>query len=85
MSRIDMPAVYRAFATVLPALLGQGLIYLCIVGDISVATAVLSIVAMGAVVLGVASLARARQEQRLVMKNAPPAYLRQRLRHATGR
>lgn len=76
-----MPAVYRAFAIVLPVLLGQGLIYLCIMGDISVAAAVSFIVAIGAITFTAGALARMHEEQRLVRHNAPPAYLRVRRAH----
>lgn len=85
MSRIHMPAVYRAFAILLPALLGQGLIYLCIMEEISVVAAVAFIVAIGAIALTAATLARLHEEQRLVGSNLPPAYLRVRAQHATRR
>lgn len=77
---MSMSALYRGFAAILPALLGQGLIYLCIMGRISAAAALLAIVFMGALVLGVAAAARAAGERRLVSHRAPPAFLLRRMR-----
>jgi hypothetical protein len=74
------PSVYRACATLLAALLGQGLIYLCIVDRMHVGTAIALIVALAAVVIAAAALARSAVEARLVRDNAPPEYLYRRLR-----
>lgn len=65
-------AVYRGFATLLPALLGQGLIYLCISGQLGIIAAVGAIVTIGAVTLAAAALFRSETEARLVRSNAPP-------------
>ena len=69
-----MPAaVYRAFATILPALLGQGLIYLCVTDRMNVITALGAILAIATVTLTAAAVSRSESEQRLVRRNAPPA------------
>jgi hypothetical protein len=70
------PGVYRAFAAILPALLAQGLIYLCVVDRIAVGTAVLCVAALAAVVVATAALARSAAEERLVREHAPPEHLR---------
>lgn len=66
------PAIYRAFATILPALLGQGLIYLCIVGRIDFVTAFGAILGIGTVALSAAAIFRSETHARLVRLNAPP-------------
>lgn len=73
-----MAAVYRALATILPALLGQGLIYLCIVGRIDLVTAVGAILAIGTVSLSAAAIFRSEAEARLVRHNAAPVMFRRR-------
>lgn len=85
MRRPEMPAVYRAFAILLPALLGQGLIYLCITEQIGIAAAMAFLIAIGAIALTAATLARMHEERRLVGHNLPPAYLRVRRQHFPGR
>lgn len=74
------PAISRAFATILPALLGQGLIYLCITGRIDMVTAVGAIVAIGAVSLSAAALFKSESQRRLVRQNAPPPMYLRRMR-----
>ncbi len=73
------PAIYRGIVSILPPLLGQGLIYLCIMGRIDLLTAVGAIVAIGAVALSAAALARSESERRLVRMNAPPSTCLRRL------
>lgn len=67
-----MAAVNRTFATILPALLGQGLIYLCVNGQLSVTAAVGAILAIGTVTLATAAIFRSETQARLVRRNAPP-------------
>lgn len=65
-------AAYRCVATILPALLGQGLIYLCIAGKLDITAAVAAILAIGAVTLTAAAVSRSEAEARLVRRNPPP-------------
>lgn len=74
------PRVYRAFAAILPALLAQGLIYLCAVDRIAVGVAIVSVAALAALVVATAALARSAAEERLVREHAAPEHLHRRLR-----
>jgi hypothetical protein len=62
----------RAVAIVLPALLGQGLIYLCIMDRIDIVTAVGAILFIGVTALTAASMCQSESNLRLVRRNAPP-------------
>ena len=73
------PVVYRAFATILPAFLGLGLIHLCIKGQLDLFSAVAAILAIGAATLTAAALFRSEAEARLVRENAPPPMFLHRL------
>lgn len=76
---MSMTPIYRAFATILPAFLGQGLIYLCIAGKFDLFTAVGAILAIGTVSLSAAAIFRSDAEARLVRHNAAPVVFRRRI------
>ena len=69
------PVVYRAFATILPAFLGLGLIHLCIQGQLELFTAIGAILGIGAATLTAAALFRSGEQERLVRSHAPPPML----------
>lgn len=82
---MKVPAVvYHGIATALPALLGQGLVYLCIIGEIGAGSAIAAMLAMGASVLAAATYARSVSERSLVASNLPPDLVMRRLRRRGG-
>ena len=66
-------AIARVCATILPTLLGQGLIYLCISGKLSLAEALAALATLAAVLVVAVGMTRYVEERRLVETNRGPA------------
>ncbi|HYC35264.1 MAG TPA: hypothetical protein VEC19_02495 [Usitatibacter sp.] len=80
-----MKRLYEATATLLPVLLGQGLIYLYTAGRLSGPATILAIVAMATLILSVAAAARRLRDERILRNPAHSSYAIRQLRLAQAR